>query len=784
MAVNLSPVGGVAAQFLDNNGNVLTGGKIYTYAAGTTTPQASYISAAGTTAHSNPIILDASGRVPGGEIWLTDGLQYKVAIYTADNVLIGTYDNVIGINSNFVNFVTSEEVQIATAGQTVFTLTTMQYTPGTNNLVVYVDGVNQVEGGSYSFVETDSTTVTFTSGLHVGAVVKFVSAEVLSTNVTSASTTTFTGFNSQVGVVQDIADADGSDWIGFEPAGTGAVARSVESKLRETVSVKDFGAVGDGVTDDTAAIQAAIDYVGSINGGVIGLPQGTYGITSQLNVPYSNVILQGCGSDNIHDGGSSTTPATSIKWISPSTSAKSMISFYTPSSVSESKRVGGGIRDIFIDCDGKVAGGINLLSYNKGNFLNITIYSPTYVGVILNCYQAGTIAEAADTQSNIFEQISVRCLTTESANAHGFHLTSSDPANPSIAAANSSFNTFIYCDAQVKNGHAVWMNDADNNTFNNCRGFVVSPGTGYGLLLQGAADANYFYGASFGSIRIAGVASSQPVNSIRNCFVCVDSGNGTAYPTIDAGCRIYWLDHLGVQTNARTYKLVAADSVVAANNFYNKYPLVSAVFPNDSNANAVWCNTADTNRWRTYTGQVYSASNVDFAVSQLAGSGKYCVESSLVVRDDIFNVNMPTTSAGANVHVDNASTPANRFYRSTSSLKYKTHVETLDATYSNKLLEMRPVWYRSLSPVDRKDWSWFGLIAEELAEVEPRLVNWSYSDDSYNVDENGIKTLKQDAKLIPDGVQYDRLTVLLLDMIQRQEKRIAELERKLNGDEK
>ena len=40
MAVNLSPVGGVAAQFFDNSGNVLTGGKLYTYAAGTTTPAA------------------------------------------------------------------------------------------------------------------------------------------------------------------------------------------------------------------------------------------------------------------------------------------------------------------------------------------------------------------------------------------------------------------------------------------------------------------------------------------------------------------------------------------------------------------------------------------------------------------------------------------------------------------------------------------------------------------------------------------------------------------------
>jgi hypothetical protein len=92
--VNLSPVGGAAAQFFDNAGNVLTGGKVETYAAGTNTPQVTYTSFNGLTAHSNPIILDASGRVPGGEIWLIAGANYKFVLKDSNNVLIGTYDNI------------------------------------------------------------------------------------------------------------------------------------------------------------------------------------------------------------------------------------------------------------------------------------------------------------------------------------------------------------------------------------------------------------------------------------------------------------------------------------------------------------------------------------------------------------------------------------------------------------------------------------------------------------------------------------------------------------------
>ena len=144
MAVFLSPIGGAGWQFFDNNGNVLTGGKLYTYAAGTTTPLASYISSAGNTAHTNPIILDAAGRVPGGEIWLSSA-RYKFALYTSVNVLIATYDNIAGAGVLLpINFTGN--------GSTV------AYSVSGNVVSVYINGVYQNEN-TYS---VSGTTLTFT----------------------------------------------------------------------------------------------------------------------------------------------------------------------------------------------------------------------------------------------------------------------------------------------------------------------------------------------------------------------------------------------------------------------------------------------------------------------------------------------------------------------------------------------------------------------------------------------------------------------------------------------
>jgi parallel beta-helix repeat protein len=272
MSVTPSPIGGFAAQFFDNNGVILSGGKIFTYAAGGTTPQATYTSALGIQPHSNPIVLDSAGRVPGGEIWLTDGLVYKFVIETSTGGLIGTYDNITGVNSNFVNYTIQEEIITATAGQTVFNLSTINYAPGTNSLSVYIDGVNQYVGDSY--LETDSDTVTFTAGLHVGAEVKFTTA------------------------IQTTTGAVNADIVAYDPPFTGGVATNVEAKLAQYVSVKDFGAVGDGVADDTAAIQDAIDAANSVY-----IPFGSYLVTAQIDLKSDLTINADVGAKLVLDTG-------------------------------------------------------------------------------------------------------------------------------------------------------------------------------------------------------------------------------------------------------------------------------------------------------------------------------------------------------------------------------------------------------------------------------------------------------------------------------------------------
>ena len=97
MSINLSAFAGAGAQFFDANGAPLTGGLIYTYLSGTSTPATTYTSRDGTTNNTNPIVLDAAGRTPA-EVWLDGGVLYKFLLKSSTYVQIGSYDEIPAIN--------------------------------------------------------------------------------------------------------------------------------------------------------------------------------------------------------------------------------------------------------------------------------------------------------------------------------------------------------------------------------------------------------------------------------------------------------------------------------------------------------------------------------------------------------------------------------------------------------------------------------------------------------------------------------------------------------------
>jgi hypothetical protein len=125
---------------------------------------------------------------------------------------------------------------------------TLSRSPGSVfNLDVSVNGVTQVPNVDYTL---GGTTLTFTSAPPA------VASKILA----------------RFSEVYEEVDADAQN-VRYLPAGTGAQLTNVQTKLRETVSVKDFGAVGDGVTDDTAAFQAAVN---AAEGKTLLVPFGSY----------------------------------------------------------------------------------------------------------------------------------------------------------------------------------------------------------------------------------------------------------------------------------------------------------------------------------------------------------------------------------------------------------------------------------------------------------------------------------------------------------------------------
>lgn len=159
------------------------------------------------------------------------------------------------------------------------------------------------------------------------------------------------------------------------------------------------------------------------------------------------------------------------------------------------------------------------------------------------------------------------------------------------------------------------------------------------------------------------------------------------------------------------------------------------------------------------------------------------------------SIGSATTASAANLF-QSASNSA--ILRSTSSARYKRNVQDVLPEYADNVLNLRPVWYQSKAEADNPDHGYWGFIAEEAAEVDPRLVHWAYLESDYELieispeidevtgDDGEVlipaqpasfeRRLKEGAVKVADGFQYERVCVLLLDVVKRLEARVAVLE--------
>jgi hypothetical protein len=225
-------------------------------------------------------------------------VQTDIAVYRGSTLLTLTTDYTVAINANGTGSITL--VVAGTGNITIVGARAIQrssdYTTGgdlfastlntdLDSQTIYSQQLAESLDSTIKVPVTDASTLNLELPNAASRANKVFAFDAV--GAPQVSTNTLAAIDSAVNTITSIAGAPSGSSAGIShiATGSGAVTTTVQAKLRETVSVKDFGAVGDGIVDDTLAIQAAID---SIERGVLLFPAGIYRTTATINILYKN----------------------------------------------------------------------------------------------------------------------------------------------------------------------------------------------------------------------------------------------------------------------------------------------------------------------------------------------------------------------------------------------------------------------------------------------------------------------------------------------------------------
>ena len=312
---------------------------------------------------------------------------------------------------------------------------------------------------------------------------------------------------------------------------TGSVtARTHAERWGEVRNVKDYGAVGNGIADDTSACQAAINAAELIGGGVIYFPIGIYKITSTLNISLP-VFLRGevMGEANSNTNGGTQLPY--IRWhgddwngTNAGIAGTEMV--YFKAAVSSEYLIGGGVSDLMFDANPYASShsagasvAIRLSSTRDQKFSRLALRKCGFAGMLID--SANVVLQGKCVFESIWYVWGSKTTNSE-ASSHGVYIGGGNLVDATDGHLTTQ-NDFTSIFGLVYDGYMVRLEGTDNNHFGSVQGIVQSGGSGGSVYLGNAGTASPARQNIFGYVHKHVYAESETHGNTIDCFVAEGS---------------------------------------------------------------------------------------------------------------------------------------------------------------------------------------------------------------------------------------------------------------------
>jgi hypothetical protein len=323
-----------------------------------------------------------------------------------------------------------------------------------------------------------------------------------------------------------------------------------------------------------------------------------------------------------------------------------------------------------------------------------------------------------------------------------------------IASQNTTTGRIMFADGtgatEVDVGEILYNHANNSLSISTNRSTALTIDSSQRLLVgTSTARANFFNATESTKLQVEGtVTSDSSISVIRN-------SNNTGYPFIAFG-----------KTRGTA---VGSNTVVQSGDSVGGLEFMGSDGTEFVPAGSIRCEVDGTPGANDMPGRLVFSTTADGASSPTEA---FRINSaSELVSVPVYN---NTSAVAANMAINSSG----KFLRATSSAKYKKDIETLQDSYADALLNVRPVWYRSTCKADNPSHGYWGFIAEEVAAIDPRLVFWKTVEVNY--DENG-SAVETSCDPEPEGVQYDRFVPHLLNLVKRQQEQIEAMEARLSA---